>query len=130
MENKILYELPMFSALLSVSPEVEFKGRDVNITLRGYDDDDNFYIVILKFYGVFEFRKTYSHFANHGKAYDRVLEIINSDRLQQLKLNNRQLFNVLQNSSTPLRHFNLLLDSYDTYNIICSGFEVIDDGFG
>lgn len=129
MENKVLYELPMFSTLLSVSPEVELRGMNVDITLRGYDDDDNFYTVILKFHGVFEFTKTYSNFADYGKAYDRVLEIIDSNRLQQLRLNNHQLFDALQRSDTPLRHFNLLLDSYDAYNIICSSFEVIDDGF-
>ncbi|MGT2711234.1 hypothetical protein [Streptococcus oriscaviae] len=125
MENKLLYELPMFSTLLSESPRIEFKGMDVYITLKGYDCDDNFFEVTLKFYSVFQFVKTYSHFEGPPFSYDRVEEVTNSKILTILEERNSILFEEIKKEG-GLKHFILLLDSDDSYQIICKSFEVLE----
>lgn len=124
--NKIIYELPMFSTLLDSPPKIDFVKGDVLISLSGYDADEHFHSIILKFHSVFEFAKTYSNFASSVEAYDKVVELTDSKRIIELKSRNKILFESLT-LKAPIKHFSLFLDSYDIYNIICLHFEVIDN---
>ncbi|HEL1586940.1 TPA: hypothetical protein TXJ16_001465 [Streptococcus suis] len=125
MRNRILYEIPMFSTLLSEAPNIEFDGMDISIHLKGYDGDDNFFEVVLKFYSVFQFVKTYSHFEGPPFSYDRVEEITDSKILKKLEERNSLLFEEIKKEG-GLKHFVLLLDSDDGYQIIGKNFEVVE----
>lgn len=62
MENKMIYTLPMFSSLLSESPQITFSGTRVCINLKGYDCDDRYSEVELIFQEVYYFSKKMHYF--------------------------------------------------------------------
>lgn len=122
MESKIVYELPMFSSLLIEPPSIEFKGVDIILGLKGYDSDDVYSEVSLKFNFVIELRKTSTDFSFTRGAYDKVVEIFDSNLLFEFRKKNEVNFKI-----RSFRNFILYLDDWDFFEILCSDFEVISE---
>ena len=49
MTYKTEYVLPMFSSNLEKEPEIQITGLEVAIRISGYDDEEQFSEVLLKF---------------------------------------------------------------------------------
>ena len=62
MTYKTEYVLPMFSSNLEKEPEIQITGLEVAIRISGYDDEEQFSEVLLKFQSVLEFTRTSSKF--------------------------------------------------------------------
>lgn len=114
-----IYELPMFATLFSKSPKITMDGLDVFLELEGYDNDDNHSSVVIKFGLVVDFRKTNSKLTIIGEAYDTLIELIDSEKLEDIKKIAKK--NIHFDS---LRHFAIYLDSYDLYEIICEDIAI------
>lgn len=84
--EKILYEFPMLTQTLVEPPLVEIRGMCVQITLKGWDLQDNIHCAKL----VFEKVQCYSHTSERFtesilNAYDSVVEVMNSDWLRAME---------------------------------------------
>ena len=76
-----------FSSNLEKEPEIQITGLEVAIRISGYDDEEQFSEVLLKFQSVLEFTRTSSKFGITEGSYDTVIKIENSKRLAELKEN-------------------------------------------
>jgi len=113
MNSKVIYELPIFSSSLSSQPKVEFVDMDIKITLNGFDDNDNIRTITLIFYSVVNYSQTSVSFCKHlYGAYDKIVEIIDSELLKKLNLANAESFVFWK----P-RHFVLFLDDIGLFEI-------------
>lgn len=124
MENKMIYTLPMFSSLLSESPQITFSGTRVCINLKGYDCDDIYSEVELIFQEVYYFSKKNALFSmDEVEAYDKVIEICDSPITMKLKEANNKLFETIT-KERKMKHYSLYLDGNDGYSIICKSIEI------
>lgn len=95
MKSEIKYELPMFSSNLENEPQIEFVS-------------------------VIGFKQTSPRFTPqlYG-AYDKVVEVIDSEWLEELKEINLEDF-----SFWKPKHYVLYLDGFGMYQFIAQSFEV------
>lgn len=93
MKSEIKYELPMFSSNLENEPQIEFKNMNVKITIKGYDENDAICETEIKFISVIGFKQTSPRFTSklYG-AYDKVVEVIDSEWWNELKRLRRGFF--------------------------------------
>lgn len=120
MKSEIKYELPMFSSNLENEPEIEFKNMDVKIMINGYDENDIICETGIRFISVISFKQTSARFTPqlYG-AYDKVVEVIDSEWLEELKNINLEDF-----SFWKPKHYALYLDGFGMYQFIAQSFEV------
>lgn len=120
MKSEIKYELPMFSSNLENEPQIEFKNMNVKITIKGYDENDAICETEIKFISVIGFKQTSSRFTSklYG-AYDKVVEVIDSEWLEELKKINEEDF-----SFWKPKHYSLYLDGFGMYQFIAQSLEV------
>ena len=109
----------MFSSNLVNDPIIEIKGMQVSITIAGYDDEEKFSEIILKFYSVIEFTKTSPVFGIIAGAYDTLVEVQNSERLIELETINNHEY-----SFWSPKRYALYLDGYGFFQIFAKEFEV------
>lgn len=123
MKNKIKYELPMFSSSLTKEPNIRFKNMDVEIDIEGYDENDNLNKITITIISVLCIKKTSSRFTPIlYDSYDRIVELIDSEWLEELKEINEENFNYWK----P-KHYILYLDGIGMYQFIGQRFEVVNN---
>ncbi len=120
MKSEIKYELPMFSSNMEKEPQIEFKNMDVKIVIEGYDENDVMRETRIKFISVISFKHSSPRFTPqlYG-AYDKVVEVIDSEWLEELKKINLDDF-----SFWKPKHYVLYLDGFGMYQFIAQSFEV------
>lgn len=123
MINKIRYELPMLSSNLTQDPIIRFEDMDVKIEIEGYNEEDKLNKITITFISVLCIKQTSARFTPKlYEAYDRIVELINSEWLEKLKSVNEGDFNYWK----P-KHFILYLDGIGMYQFIAQSFEVISN---
>ena len=120
MKSEIKYELPMFSSNLENEPQIEFKNMNVKIIIKGYDENDVICETEIKFISVIDFKQTSARFTPklYG-SYDKVVEVIDSEWLEELKKINEEDF-----SYWKPKHYILYLDGFGMYQFIAQSLEV------
>lgn len=120
MKSEIKYELPMFSSSLEREPQIEFKNMDVKIIIKGYDENDVICETEIKFITVIGFKHTSPRFTSElYDAYDKVVEVIDSDWLEELKKINEEDF-----AYWSPKHYVLYLDGFGIYQFVAQSLEV------
>lgn len=124
MKNEIRYELPMFSSNLIKEPNIRFENMDVKIDIEGYDDEDNLNKITITIISVLCIKQTSARFTPRlYDSYDRIVEVIDSEWLKELKEINEEDFNYWK----P-KHYILYLDGIGMYQFIGQRFEVVNNG--
>ena len=120
MKSEIKYELPMFSSCLVNEPQIEFKNLDVKIIIKGYDKNDVICETEIKFISVIAFKQNLPRFTSElYNAYDKVVELIDSKWLKELKKIDKEEFTYWN----P-KHYILYLDGYGMYQFIAQSLEI------
>lgn len=119
MANKTIYELKMFSSLLEGEPDIRFEKMDVTMTLRGNDDSDERHECTICFKSVVGFDYSLAGFSRTLDAYDKVVELSDSDWKKQYQKNNADKYNYWM----P-RHFALYLDGFGLYQFLAKDVNV------
>lgn len=123
MINEIRYELPMFSSNLVKEPFIRFEDMDVKIEIEGYNEEDELNKITITFVSVLCVKQTSARFTPKlYEAYDRIVEQINSEWLNELRSINEEDFNYWK----P-KHFILYLDGIGMYQFIAQSFEVVNN---
>lgn len=124
MKNEIMYELPMFSSNLIKEPNIRFENMDVKIDIEGYDEEDNLNKITITIISVLCIKQTSARFTPRlYDSYDRIVELIDSEWLKELKEINEEDFNYWK----P-KHYILYLDGIGMYQFIGQRFEVVNNG--
>lgn len=124
MKNEIRYELPMFSSNLIKEPSIRFENMDVKIDIEGYDEEDNLNKITITIISVLCIKQTSARFTPRlYDSYDRIVELIDSEWLKELKEINEEDFNYWK----P-KHYILYLDGIGMYQFIGQTFEVVNNG--
>lgn len=120
--SKIKYELPMFSSNLVSEPNITIKNMDVEIVVEGYDDEDIFRRICIKFSSVLGIKQTSARFTpNLYDAYDKIVQIKGSEWLKEMQeLNNDDY------SYWKPNHYAMYLDGMGLYQFIAKSVEVIE----
>ena len=122
MKSEIKYELPIFSSNLEEDPIVESRGIDMGIELIGADEEDRLRKIIIKFNSVICNKHTSARFTPKlYDSYDKVVELVDSEWLAELKDINEEDFNYWK----P-KHYIIYLDGVGMYQFIAQGYEVIE----
>lgn len=123
MKSEIKYELPIFSSTLEKDPIIEIKNLDMKIELIGSDEENRIRKVSVCFNTVICNKHTDANFTPvlFG-SYDKIVELINSEWLEELRNINQEEFNFWN----P-KHYVLYLDDIGMFQFIAKGFEVIED---
>ncbi len=123
MKNEIRYELPMFSSNLIKEPNIRFENMDVKIDIDGYDEEDKLKRITITIISVLCIKQTSVRFTPIiYDSYDRIVELIDSEWLKELKAINEEDFNYWE----P-KHYILYLDGIGMYQFIGQGFEVVNN---
>ena len=113
----------MFSSSLTKEPNIRFKNMDVEIDIEGYDENDNLNKITITIISVLCIKKTSSRFTPIlYDSYDRIVELIDSEWLEELKEINEENFNYWK----P-KHYILYLDGIGMYQFIGQRFEVVNN---
>ena len=120
MKSEIKYELPMFSSNLENEPQIEIKNMNIKIIIKGYDENNVICETGIKFISVIAFKQTSARFTPklYG-SYDKVVEVIDSEWLEELKRINEEDF-----SYWKPKHYILYLDGFGMYQFIAQSLEV------
>lgn len=122
MKNEIKYELPIFSSSLEKDPIIRSKDMDMEIELLGTDSEDRRRTIIIKFTSVLCNKFTSARFTVRlYDSYDRVVELMDSEWLEELKSINEGDFNYWK----P-KHYIIYLEEIGMFQFIAQGYEVID----
>lgn len=113
MENRVVYELKMFSSALFEEPAIVCKNMDMMVGLKGFDDEDNCHECTIKFTSVVGFEFSLAGFSRTAGAYDKVVEVIDSEWKETFKVNNAEKF-----SYWNPRHYAIYLDGYGLYQFL------------
>ena len=122
MKIEIKYELPIFSSSLKQDPVIESKDMDMGIELIGMDEESRLRKIIIKFNSVLCNKHTSARFTPklYG-SYDRIVELVDSEWLAELKGVNKEDFNYWN----P-KHYIMSLDGVGMFQFIARGYEVIE----
>lgn len=122
MNVKIKYELPIFSSSLEGDPIVESKDMNIEIKLLGRDEGGRLRKISLKFNAVICYKYTSVRFTPKlFNSYDRVVELLDSEWLDELKKINAESF-----AYWNPKHYITCLDDSGLFQFIAQGYEVIE----
>ena len=94
MKSEIKYELPIFSSNLKQDPVIESKDINIIIELIGMDEENRLRKIIIKFNSVLCNKHTSARFTPKlYDSYDRIIELVGSEWLAELKDVNKEYFN-------------------------------------
>lgn len=118
--SKIIYELKMFSSNLKNEPEFIVDGMKTILKIEGYDDEGEINKVRIEFDSVLCYKRTSARFTPKlYDSYDKVVELQDSDWLNELKAINNEDYDFWK----P-RHFILYLDEIGMYEFIACEIEI------
>lgn len=122
MKSIIKYELPIFSSTLEDDPIIEFDEIDMKIILTGGDEQGKLKKITLKFHSVICFKRTSARFTPKlFDSYDRIVELVDSEWLKELRGINEEGFNYW----SP-RHYIIYLEGVGMFQFIAKKYEVIE----
>lgn len=123
MKNEIKYELPIFSSNLKHDPIIKSTDMNMEIELIGMDEENRLRKIKIKFNTVLCNKHTSARFTPKlYDSYDRIVEIIDSKWLVELRDINEENFNYWN----P-KHYIMYLDGTGMFEFIAQGYEVIED---
>lgn len=118
--SEVKYELPMFSSNLISEPDILIKNMDVEIIIEGYDDEDNFSRICVKFSSVLGMKQTSARFTpNLYGAYDKIVQMSESKWLKEMQELNNDDYNYWKPN-----HYVMYLDGIGLYQFIAKSVEV------
>ena len=118
--SKIIYELKMFSSNLKNEPEFIVDGMKNILKIEGYDDEGRINKVRVELDSVLCYKRTSARFTPKlYDSYDKVVEILDSDWLNEIKAINNEDYDFWK----P-RHFILYLDEIGMYEFIACEIEI------
>lgn len=123
MNSEIKYELPIYSATLEEDPIIISKNMDMNIKLNGYDNNNRLKKIMICFKTVICHKYTSTRFSTKlHDSYDRIVELTDSEWLEELKKINKEDYNYWK----P-KHYLLYLDEVGLFQFIAQDYEVLGD---
>lgn len=123
MNSEIKYELPIFSSTLEKAPVVESKNMNRGIELIGVDEKNRLRKIVIWFNSVICSKHTSVRFTPKlYDSYDRVVELVDSEWLEELKGINEEAYNYWK----P-KHYIMYLDGVGMFQFIAQGYEVIEN---
>lgn len=123
MKSKIKYELPIFSSSLEQDPIIESKDMNMEVKLVGMDEKKKLRKIVIMFNTVLCNKYTAARFTPKlYDSYDRVVELVDSEWLAELKNINKEYFNYWKPS-----HYIIYLDGVGMFQFIAQGYEVIEN---
>lgn len=118
--SEVKYELPMFSSNLISEPDIFIKNMDVEIIIAGYDDEDTFSRICVKFSSVLGMKQTSARFTpNLYGAYDKIVQMSESEWLKEMQELNNDDYNYWNPN-----HYVMYLDGIGLYQFIAKSVEV------
>ncbi|MCQ2535122.1 MAG: hypothetical protein MJ172_11240 [Clostridia bacterium] len=120
MDNAI-YELKMFSSCLKCAPNIVVDGMDMTVILKGYDDNDNYHECSIKFISVIGYQYTMLSFAHTMGAYDKIIQIEESQWKNEFKNTNSEKYNYWKPN-----HYVMFLDDNGLYQFLAQKVEVVE----
>ena len=122
MRNEIKYELPIYSSNLKKDPVVLSEDMNMKIELKGVDDENKLRKITIQFNSTICNKHTSARFTPklYG-SYDKVVELVDSEWLEELKKLNEEDFNYWK----P-KHYILYLDGVGMFQFIAQNFEVVE----
>ena len=122
MKSEIKYELPVFSSSLEKNPIIEFEDMNMKIELIGMDEESRLRKIVIKFNSVLCNKHVTARFTPIlYDSYDRIVELLDSEWLEELKNINKEYFNYWN----P-KHYIIYLDGAGLFQFIAQGYEVIE----
>lgn len=122
MKSEIKYELPIYSSTLEQDPVFESKDMNIGIELLGMDEESRLRKIVIKFISVLCNKHTSVRFTPElYDSYDRIVELVDSEWLAELKDVNKENFNYWN----P-KHYIMYLDGVGMFQFIAQGYEVIE----
>lgn len=122
MKSEIKYELPIFSSNLEKDPTVGEKDMNKWIELVGVDENNKLREIVIQFNAVICDKHTSARFTPKlYDAYDRIVELIDSEWLKELKRINEEDFNYWN----P-KHYIMYLDGVGMFQFVAQSYEVVE----
>ena len=122
MKSEIRYDLPIYSTTLEKDPVIKTKGMDMWLELIGEDEEKRRRKISIRFNTVLCHKHTSARFTPIlYDSYDRVVELLDSDWLQELKSINQDEFNYW-----GLKHYILYLSDIGMFQFIAQECEIIE----
>lgn len=123
MKSEIKYELPIYSSALEEEPIIISENMDMKMELTGFDDNNELKKVVICFKAVVCHKYTSTRFSPKlYDSYDKIVELIDSEWLEELRKINEEDFNHWR----P-KHYLLYLDDVGLLQFIAQKFEVIEN---
>ncbi|MDD4688791.1 MAG: hypothetical protein PHE51_03470 [Eubacteriales bacterium] len=122
MKSYIKYELPIFSSSLINNPVVKPEDMNIILELTGFDEKDKLKKIIIQFNSVVCYKYTLAGFTPKlYNSYDKIVELKESEWLQELKNINQEKFSYWKPS-----HYIIYLDEVGMFQFIAKGYEVTE----
>ena len=123
MKSEIKYELPIYSSTLERDPIIETENMNMKIELIGEDEENKIRKIVIRFKTVICNKHTDASFTPQlFDSYDRIVELVDSEWLEELKSINQEAFNYWN----P-KHYILYLTDIGMFQFIAQGYEVIEN---
>lgn len=121
MKYEIKEELPIFSSDLEQDPIIKSKDMDMEIHLIGMNEENTLRKILIKFNDVLCYKHTSVRFTPKlYDSYDRVVELLDSEWLVELKEINQEYFDYWN----P-KHYIIYLDGVGMFQFVAKGYRVI-----
>lgn len=122
MKSEIKYELPIYSSTLEKDPIIETENLNMRIELIGEDEESRIRKISIQFNTVICNKHTAASFTPKlFDSYDRIVELVDSEWLEELRNINQEEFDFWK----P-KHYVLYLDDIGMFQFIAKGYEVIE----
>lgn len=123
MKNEIKYELPVYSSSLERDPIIWSEDMNMKIELIGADNENRIRKIRIQFNSVLCNKHTSARFTPKlHDSYDKIVELVESEWLTELKKLNEEDFNYWQ----P-KHYIIYLDGVGMFQFIAQSYEVVED---
>jgi uncharacterized protein YegP (UPF0339 family) len=123
MRIDTLWEFPVPSTNLCGDVRFIFPGANAWLFYEyfGYDDPDRVYNSGIKFKHVQVHRHANEKFASLLRAYDKIVEVCDSEWIEQLVARNSEIA-----AYWNIKHYAIYLDSNGLYEFAANGFEILE----
>lgn len=118
MKIKCLFEIPILSSELDSAIEIVIKGLDITLILKYFDEKNK--VLKIRFDTVLCHMHTSQSFTKALlNAYDTIVEIEDSEWINEIKKLNEDEFNFWK-----LKHYAIYLEDLGMYQFLARGYDV------